>query len=201
MKGTTIKLRERDCTVVCGTPGRGKTWFAFKLIKTRKEKHVIAYVEEPHIDEFSNEFYRIHKLSEYKGGWAKIGSLDMKYEDFLKQMLLQFRNGCILVDEAELHEKWQLTYEMQCIIAQRRRGKLNTDIILLYHDLAQVPIESQSYIQTLVLFYTAGNIDYKKNKIARFGEIKAAKDRVERIALHAKPGSKEYHYCEVVKMS
>lgn len=169
-------MRQRKFYGFVGCPGSGKSTYIAMLLKKYKG-NVIIYKEHINIDDEVFADIPLVDIHKYRGGKAKISSLNIKYKDFLKWVYANFRNGIVLIDDATIYERNQITDELSTILAMRRH--IGVDVWLVYHGFTGFPIDQFKFLNYVVLFHTTDAFAYKKNKVPCADDISAAKTLIK----------------------
>lgn len=176
-----MQVREAQYNMVIGAPGYGKSTWTAKLLKAGVRKNIIVYKTDLNINDAAfKDFKEIQKLSEYKGGLAKISDLSVPYKDFLNAITANFANGTIVVDDAANYESHNTTDEFYKLLRMRRH--MGIDMYYIYHGLSDAPINHFRYVNNIVLFHTSDNPKYKATKLPDGGiKFFEAQERLKRM--------------------
>lgn len=175
-----MKLRNRKIVVYAGMPGCGKTTDILKTINAflkqhPKEKVIIydinrekAYAHFPAID--------VDKIPFVKSGVYRIVSSD--YEGVLKALSETFRNGLVVLEDANYYLTAARNMTLWQILVSRRH--MGMDVILTFHSLARVPPYLYEMLNVICLFKTNENVDRVKSKIPNFDKVEKIKNKINK---------------------
>lgn len=191
--------RDGQANVVAGCKGHGKsTWLRGFLDHKSPFRHSLVYKYGRNIEDPAFEGYPvINSLKEYRGGRVIVNGNNgkVKYSDFIK-FCSYSRDINVVVDDAKLFERNVITDEMNELLVINRR--LPADVWLLYQGVTDIPIETYSLVNNIVLFHTTDDIRRKGHKIAADAVEPILKAR-ERIRKRVLSGDK--YYKEVIKLA
>ncbi len=191
------QYREAKNTAIVGARGHGKSTEACRIVTNAAtgRKNGILYKVQMNIhDAAFAQFKEIQKLSDYKGGLAKIGSGSIGYADFLNEITEHFFNGFVIIDDAKLFERHTLSPEAVKLLTMSRHHGL--DVYYIYHSLKYTPIEMYEGLDWLILFHTNENIKSKLSALPAGPKLVPA---IERIEKQVAAGNKYYH--EYIKLA
>jgi hypothetical protein len=171
-------MKEREFNMVVGITGAGKSTFTAKYVKAYKE-NVIVYKHIANIDDKAFDFLPQKTITNWRQGAqpgapvkCKIAGHKKEYKEFLRWILAEnYKNGLLIIDDATIYERFQLTEEMNELVAMKRHYGL--DIWLNYHGLTLLPIEQFIFCRYIILFMTTDNIQYKNNKLPQMDKLAA----------------------------
>lgn len=192
-----MEVRQALNIGVAGARGHGKSSLVNKLVTEacKYKKNALLYKLQMNLhDEAFPKFKALDKLSDYSGGFAKIGSSSIGYKDFLIEVMNSFKNGSVIIDDAKLFERHTLSQEATSFLTMSRH--LGIDVYYVYHSLKYIPIEMYEGLDWLILFHTTENIQSKLSALPSGNKLVPA---VERVSKQIAKGNKYYH--EYIKLT
>lgn len=172
------EVRERRFSMIVGSPGSGKSTFTAKMVQAMPGNAII-YKHIANIDDKAFAQFTEKTQDNWRQGAApgaavkcKFAGTDEDYRKFLQWVKKSYRNGTLIIDDATIFEQDRMTKEMNHLVAMRRHYGI--DIILIYHGLSKLPIDQFIFLNTLVLFNTNDNIQYKANKLPQIDDLNRA---------------------------
>lgn len=174
-------IREAQYNMIIGAPGYGKSTWTAKHLQRGPRKNIIVYKTDLNLHDAAFKDYKVlDKLSDYRGGFAKISDLSIKYIPLLTEITKNFRNGALVVDDAAYYESHNTSDEFFELMRMKRH--LGIDLYYIYHGLTDAPINHFRYVNHIVLFHTSDNPKYKASKLPDGGEqFFKAKEQLKRL--------------------
>lgn len=174
--------RKTRLDLVVGINGTGKTTFIRQQVVERCRKALVLTPDEaewrhlPRV-QTAQEIYRMQGAARY------VCDNPNHIDDDIAVISKSFYGGSLILDDARAY--------IGCMTGQStsylyiRRRQYGVDIYLVAHALDQVPKQAFSYATYLHLFYTPGNIQYRKRDLDpdTFARIERAKEAVKRAVL------------------
>ncbi len=186
--------RKTRLDLVVGINGTGKTTFLRQQVVERSRKVLVLTPDEAewrHLPKVSTaqEIYQMQGAARY------VCDNPAKIDDDIAIISRSFYGGSLILDDARAY--------IGCMTGQStnylyiRRRQYGVDIYLVAHAIDQVPKQAFTYATYLHLFYTTGNIQYRKRDLDpdTFARIEQAKDAIKKAVL---AGDK--HSCAHIKI-
>lgn len=173
--------REAQYNMIIGAPGYGKSTWTARHLQNSPRKNVLVYKTDLNLHDKAFADYKVlDKLSDYKGGLAKISDLSIQYIPFLEAITKNFRNGALVVDDAAYYEGHNTSPQFFELMRMKRH--LGIDLYYIYHGLSDAPINHFRYVNHIVLFHTSDNPRYKATRLPDGGvNFFAAQERLKRM--------------------
>lgn len=193
MPGTSEKRKTR-LDLVVGINGTGKTTWIRQQVVERQRKVLVLTPDEAewrHLPKLTTpqEIYSLQGPARY------LCNNPQRIDDDIALIARSFYGGSLILDDARAY--------IGCMTGQStnylyiRRRQYGVDIYLVAHALDQVPKQAFTYATFLHLFYTTGNIQYRKRDLDpdTFARIEQMKEQVKQAVLNG-----DKHACAHIKI-
>lgn len=169
-----MEKRLNEIILVVGRRGCGKTTFTKELVRINKKKTLL-------VDTFDHPDWRenftdksIPDLYKWKSGNLRI--YDSEPEETLLAAFKACSNCVIVMEDCKRYvepsvQKWL----RKGIIEHRNR---NIDLIMMFHNLKDIPPYIAGMHNRIVLFKTNDNMDQPLNKFSNWNDIQKTHERV-----------------------
>lgn len=176
-----MEVREAQYNMIIGAPGYGKSTWTAKHLDRSPRKNILVYKTDLNLHDKAFAAYpALDKLTDYKGGKAKISDLSIDYLPLLDSVLKGFRNGALVVDDAAYYEGHNTSDQFFQLMRMKRH--LGIDLYYIYHALSDAPINHFRYVNNIVLFHTSDNPKYKATKLPDGGvKFFAAQEQLKKL--------------------
>lgn len=178
-------MRQPIVIVVAGTRGTGKSTFVADQVKN-EPGNVIVLKHASNIDDKAFSFLTLKNMNNWRQGAAPTQPVKCKftavtrkdYSTFIDWVYGgNFQNGLLVIDDALLFERGRTSDTFMNLLVMGRHYKI--DIVIVYHGLTHVPIDTFAVINYIILFNTMDNFWYKKDRISKFNELLQAHEQVK----------------------
>lgn len=177
-----IQPDERIFDLFVGAPRTGKSTYSINLIKAYPQ-NVIVVKHFTNVNDQTHSFLTHKTPANWRQGAARNEYVKCKMAFKNKREYLQFlewatdefngyRNGLILIDDATIFERHQISDQMDLLLAMR--AHYGIDVVLVYHGFTKTPIDQYAFVDHLVIFNTRDNLEYKKSKIPKYDTVSRA---------------------------
>lgn len=171
-----MSKNERQVMMVTAAKRHGKSTTVRRIAELMGQ-NIIVYKQGSKLYDPAFKGYPILPMNKYTGGKAIIDGGRIEYEDFLKQVYRNFRNGVVIIDDAAHYESNDPTKPLKRLLIDCRH--LGIDLIMVFHSLEDTPIRLFGYTDVLVLGFSSGNFEYKLKKLPEGAEILAAANELK----------------------
>ena len=186
-------MREPQLNLVVGAPGYGKSTWVEERVRKSTLPNALIYVEEEDILNGAYQSFPLRSFYNYAGGKVRINAEKTPYDEFIDQVIKNFSNGVLVIDEGGIYEKGRLSQPMSRLMKVRR--KKGIDIFINYHGMSGLPVAQFEVCNNIILFHSADEFAAKSN-VPKRRELMAARERIE---AQVKRGNK--YYCEPIWLS
>lgn len=183
--------RDAEVTLVIGFRGHGKSTFVANAVQASPKRDALLYVDELFLDTDAMKPFPLVDFYKYAGGKMKVNAEEIEYREFLQQIIKNFRNGIVVIDEGGEYERVRLTDEMYSLC--RRVVKQNVDVYICYHGVSDIPVDQLKYVNNVVMFHTIDQFERKAKSLWRARDLMAAQERIAKKVKHNK------YACEWIK--
>ena len=193
-RNTASAPRKTRLDLVVGINGTGKTtWIRTEVVERQRKVLVLTpdEAEWRHLPKVSTamEIYQMQGAARY------VCSDPQHIDNDIALISRSFYGGSLVLDDARAY--------IGCMTGQStnylyiRRRQYGVDIYLVAHALDQVPKQAFTYATFLHLFYTTGNIQYRKRDLDpdTFALIERMKEQVKQAVLKG-----DKHACAHIKI-
>lgn len=173
--------------LVVGRRGSGKTTFAKKLASSQNKKILV-------VDTFDHPSYVDYKLltTDKLAYWQK-GAYRVFDKDPLTMLLTintVVRNAFLILEDAAKYLSGNTPKEIKNILIDSRNR--NLDIILMFHNLSDIPPYIAKMCNDIVLFRTNDNMDKTQAKFFNFHELQKLHTEIK--------ANKSPHYYKIISI-
>lgn len=170
--------RKTRLDLVVGINGTGKTTFLRQDVVEKCRKALVLTPDEAewrHLPKVTTaaEIYRLQGAARY------VCDNPNRIDDDIALISRAFYGGSLILDDARAYIGHMTGQSTNYLYIRRRQ--YGVDIYLVAHALDQVPKQAFSYATYLHLFYTPGNIQYRKRDLdpETYDRILAAKEAIK----------------------
>lgn len=179
-------MRQPIVIVVSGAKGTGKSTFVADQV-LNEPGNAIVLKHASNIDDKAFSFLTEKTMSNWRQGASAYTPVKCKFSAVTKKDYAtfidwvykgNFSNGLLVIDDTVLFERGRTSDTFLNLLTMGRHFKI--DIIIVYHGMTHIPIDTFTFINYLVLFNTTDNFWYKKDRVPKFDQLLQAHEQVKR---------------------
>lgn len=165
--------RVNKIILLVGRRGCGKTTTGKKIANAQSKKVlVVDTFQHPSYDDFSTT--TTDKLKYWKSGNYRV--FDKEPIQILLTINEHVRNSCIILEDAAKYLWGNVPAGVKGLLIDSRNR--NLDIILMFHNLADIPPYIAKMYNDMVLYKTNDNMSKEMSKFSNWGELKKHHERI-----------------------